>query len=265
MTKTHRLFSRFGAMLLAVGCEPEPEVPPLPTFEPVSVGIGFDGVVRSTGVLSGYGIDGQTYAPALILQFVSEAWFDTTDPAVAEIESCVLIATFEPPPLVLPDQIPTVDDAPLFVSYDTALVLDATSCAGRADPEVWGDDAEVLVEAFDGAHLGLGIGPMTDRLRESYTAETLADYGASMLALWVALADSDDTWVATDRTMALAYQWDEATGQLVSVTDAAGNVSLLEVDVSGLGAADPLPAVYLQSFPTEFQELASLDLENLDR
>ena len=262
-TSAQIVFVVLAAVVVAAGCTPEPEPEPLPTFEPVSVGFGFDGVVTDTGVLSGYADRGGTYQPAFILQVVSEAWFDTTDPAVAERESCVMIATFEPPPLVKPDQIATEGDVPLFVSYDTNLVLDATSCGGRADPEIWGEDAELLVEAFDGAQIGFGIGPMTDTLREFYSAEILEGYGDSMLALWIATNDSDGTRVARDLTTALAFQWDASTGLLVDVTDAAGNVSLVEVDVSGLAAEDPLPAVYLQSFPNVFLELEGLELENL--
>jgi hypothetical protein len=231
-------FERLGSvavLLLAGACRPEPEAPPVVTFEPVAMGLGYDGVVMSDGTLTGY--------------------------RIAEREACVAIARFEPPPLPAESPIETVGDVPLFFSYEDALVLEASTCPGRADPEVWGPESERLVEAFDGDLVGLGIGPMTDKLREAWSEDTLADYGKSMLALWIATDDADGTRIARDRTTGLVYQWDEATGQVVSVTDAGGNTSLLEVDASELVPGDPWPGLYVHSFPDEFQPLSELGLE----
>lgn len=256
-------FERLGSVavvLLAGACRPEPEPAPVVTFEPTSMAIGFDGVVTPNGTLEGYRIGDEVFQPALILQFVSDEWFDATDPVTIERESCVAIATFDPTPLPEAGPIETVGDVPLFFSYQEELVLEASSCPGRADPKVWGPEGEVLIEAFDGSVVGLGIGPLTDRLRETWPEDTLTDYGKSMLTLWLATDDDDGTRIARDRTTVLAYQWDAATGQVVSVTDAAGNVSLLEVDVSELVPGDPWPGLYVQSFPEEFQPLSELAL-----
>lgn len=249
--------------LLVLGCESEPEEVPLPTFEPVAVGFGFDGVVTSDGTLSGYGVEDQTYAPSVTIQFVSALFADAEDATTRELESCVAVTTFEPPPLVPPEQIPTVGDVPLFVSYDTTLVLEATSCIGRADPAVWGDEAEGLLDPFDGAHLGVGIGPMTDALRATWEAEILDDVGSSMLALWIAMDDAEGVWVASDLTTSIAFGWDEATGDLATETDLDGNVNLVPLKVDDLTPESARPAMYLQSYPAVYRDLELFDLENL--
>ncbi len=238
---------------------PEPTDPtdpgPAPgTFEPVAVGIGFDGVIRADGSLAAYyhdpGAGMVEAAPAVILSFAGEGFFDGTDPDAM----CAAFGTFDPAPLVTP--FPTVDGAPLRAAYDAVLVLELHDCAGKVDPAVWGENAEHLYGPFDGARVGIGFGALTPFLEGAWTDEALAELGPSLLSEYVALLDGQGAFVGQDWTSAALFAWDPLTGELP--VDEAGDLIPVPVPADG-----PLPEAYVRSFPWWYEDLADLDLDAL--
>ncbi|MEQ1501263.1 MAG: hypothetical protein ABMB14_03490 [Myxococcota bacterium] len=241
--------------LAFAACTPVPEsTTSLPTFEPVSVGFAFDGVVLSDGTLAAYQYAGAVYDPAVLLVFASDAYFTGGDPYA---ESCAVIASYAPAPLPSDAPLATADDSPLFFGYDATIAIDGIGCAGRVDPTVYGDDASGLWGPFDGARFGLGFGPMTDPLLAEWDAEVIDEVGVSMIAEWIGVEAADGTLVATDWTTALWSAWDEASGDLLFSEDAEGNQLLVPVDVTGLVPGDVLPAGYTRSYPTVYPDLAT--------
>jgi hypothetical protein len=243
-------------------------------WEPVAVGFEFDGVVLTNGSLTGYtGVDSSgdpaQFAPIMIVTFASLDFFSATTAEQQAAQSCVALALFEPEPALT--SIPNDDDVALHWSYDTALALetdpDLTDCDEKLDPAVWGEDASDLLNAFSGAHLGYGWGPMTDYLLEYWGTQTLDDddIANAMMASSIAINDKDGNWVASDWTTGILFEWDEATGELVTVeSEDDPTVSLLvPVDVSATPAGVPIPQGYVRSFAYWYQDFPLLDLDNL--
>ena len=135
------------------------------------------------------------------------------------------------------------------MSYDTELKLEAHSCQDRIDPRAWGENAGQLWEPFDGAHFGYGLGPMTDALRGSWSADTIARLGPAMVASWVAINDLDGNWTASDWTTSILFEVD-GSGALVTEPGPDGEDLLVAVDVSALAPGDPLPTAYVRSYPS---------------
>lgn len=237
---------------------PTPTEPtaPLPegVFEPVAVGLGFDGVLRADGTLGTYYYDPGTgpveAEPAVILTFAGEGFFDGTDPDAF----CSVVAGFDPAPLVTP--FPTADGAPLRAAYEATLALELHDCAGKVDPAVWGDNAEQLYAPFDGARVGIGFGATTPFLAGAWTEEDLATLGPSLLGEYVALVDGQGAFVGQDWTTAVLFAWDPVTGELP--VDEAGDLVPVVVPAEG-----PLPEGYVRSFPWWYEDLADLDLDAL--
>ncbi|MEZ4240414.1 MAG: hypothetical protein R3F59_30520 [Myxococcota bacterium] len=246
--------------LAALACHPEPDPTDTGTagtgFEPAAIGFGFDGVVQPDGSLTGYTLDGQARDPVMVIVFGSDAYFLGGDP---DTESCVALGRFDPAPRA--EDLPTVDGDPLFSSYDAALTLEAHSCRGRVAPG-WGPDGQDLWGPFDGAHLGLGFGPMTDYLRDGWSTESLDRFGGAMLAEWIALNDLDGAWVGADWTTGIAFAVDPETDEVVLEEGPDGPV-LVPEDLSQVAPGDVLPPFYVRSYPIWYQELALVDLEHL--
>jgi hypothetical protein len=243
-------------------------------WEPVAVGFEFDGVVLADGTLTGYtGVDSAgnpaEFAPIMVVTFASSDFFSATTAEEQEAQSCVGLALFQPEPSVT--SIPNDDDVALHWSYDTALALetdpDLTDCDEKLDPAVWGEDASDLLNAFSGAHFGYGWGPMTDYLLDSWGTQTLDDdeIRNAMMASYVAINDKDGNWIASDWTTGILFEWDEATGELVTVESPDDpTVSLLvPIDVSNVPAGVPIPQGYVRSFAYWYQDFPLLDLDNL--
>ncbi|MEQ1568181.1 MAG: hypothetical protein ABMA64_21250 [Myxococcota bacterium] len=247
--------------LLMVACE-QPEPTPPNTFDPVAVGLGYDGVVSPEGQLTGYSVGGAEQAPMLVLIFGSEAYFGASDAETRDAESCVAVGTLAASPS--PDPLPTWDGSALFWSYELGLPIEQSDCAGRVDPERWGEDASGLLDRFADAHFGFGVGPMTDLLRDAWSSETLDAVGPSMVAEWFALTDASGGWVGGDWTTGVTFQVDEATGELPTEIDPeTGDELLIPEVIEGLVPGDPLPALYVRSYPVWYQDFVLMDLDAL--
>jgi hypothetical protein len=235
----------------------------LPYFEPSSVGFRFDGMLREDGSLTGASYKGEPVPPTLSLEFVSEGYFLAASTAELAANSCLALASFELQPADPP--VPTYDGSALFVSYETALSIEEHSCAGRVDPEVWGEDAIGLWGPFQGAHVGYGLGPLTEDLQEAWSAATLQEIGASMVASWVAINDLEGNWVASDWTTSVLFEVDATTGEiLVTHDELSGEEILVPLDVGALAPPEPLPAAYIQSIPIWYQDFPLIDFDNLE-
>jgi hypothetical protein len=233
-------------------------------FEPSAVGLRFDGLLRADGSLATASYLGQPVPPTLALEFVSDDFFlaATTDELAAN--SCLALAPFELAASSVP--LPTYDDSALFVSYEVELLVTEHSCAGRVDPERWGEDAFELWGPFMGARLGYGLGPMTEDLQEDWSSTTLQEIGTSMAASWVALNDLEGNWVASDWSTSFLFAADEITGAIeVTVDEVSGEELLVPLDISALAPPDPLPAAYIQTIPNWYQDFSLIDFDNLAR
>lgn len=231
------------------------EPAPAGTFEPVAVGVAFDGVIRADGTLATYYTDpgtGMVEAdPVVLFGFAGEGWFDGSDPDAI----CWALGTFSPAPL-LTGAFETADGGALRAAYDDVVVLGLHDCAGRVDPAVYGENAELLYAPFDGARVGIGFGAPTEFLLGGWTEEALAELQPALLGEYVALLDAEGGFVGQDWTSAVAFAWDPVSGELP--VDDAGE--LLPVAV---GAEGPLPEAYYRSYPWWFEDLADLDLDAL--
>ena len=251
-------------------------------FEPVAVGFEFDGVVLPDGTPGSYlyddPTDGLTYEryPLMIVTFASLEYFEDTSQTDEEIaaRTCSVVAVpWTPSPIA--GQIPTHDGALLHYSYDVALDLeidpDSTDCDEELDPAVWGEDAEGLLEQFDGMHFGYGWGQQTEYLTEPWEQETLDDeeFMSSWLASYVAINDAAGEWVGYDWTYGFAFQWDIETGYLVTVPDPDPPATypdrqlLVRQEVTDIPAGDPLPPMYIRSSAYWYQDFPLMDLSNL--
>lgn len=220
------------------------------SIEPVAVGFTFDGILLHDGRVAGYKVEGfGTIDPTLNLILVTDAFFGATGEP-REAEYCVVAAHAAPAPAPAP--IPTHDGATLHTSYEVALDVLGTTC---------GPDLQDLVDAFDGAHVGYGWGPLTDPLRDVWSQDTLDGFEHAMVATYVAIREAGGAWVARDRTTAVLYEWDPGSEAPVIGPDDL----LLPIDVTGTAPGDPLPEGYLQAYANLFVDLDELDLSNLRR
>lgn len=237
----------------------DPSTPDEPLLDPVAVGFGITGGLLPDGAISDYELPGYGLVePSITLTFATLTFFDggLADPAD---ETCTAIGLFDPPPLVQPDQIPTWDGAVLYTSFDTSFSIAFTDCEAELDPAIWGPNGRDLLDAFEGAHIGIGFGPMTPYLEGAWLPQDLVDYGDSMVASYIAINDASGAWVATDWTTSLLWAWDPVT-HLVTL-DAAG--ALQPLDVTGTAPGGLLPSAYIQSYPYWYQDFPLMDLTNL--
>jgi hypothetical protein len=242
-------------------------------WEPVAVGFEFDGVVLANGELSGYVAEDSAgnlveVPPVMVVTFASADFFGASSAEEQEAQSCVALALFQPEPSSA--TLANDDGVLLYRSYDTALDLETdpefTDCDEKLDPTVWGENAATMLDAFDGAHFGYGWGEMTDYLLESWGTATLDDeeIANAMIASYIAINDLNGDWIASDWTTGLLFEWDPATGELVTVEspDDPAVELLVPIDVTGVPVGAPLPEGYVRSFAWWYQDFVLLDLEN---
>lgn len=265
----------FGPFTCAVVADldavPEPTTITLEegTLNPVAVGFELIATVTETGEFDPWFVSGAGYIPAMVLTFADQEFFDT---GVSEGHICTAFAEFGTDAAyggvskyVDPAQLPVVDGVDLFEpSYEAALELYTlpanTDCDDLVDPKIWGEDAELLLEPFDGAHIGIGFGPMTTYLLDSWdvAATPQAELDA-MLAMYVAINDASGDWVGDDWTTAIIWGIDPVT--LDVLTD--GGFLSEPVDVTGLSGGDALPVGQVRSYAYWYQDFFLMDLTNL--
>jgi hypothetical protein len=223
-----------------------------------AVGFELDGVLLDDGTWRSYFIDGAEQTPQLYLTFASKAYFEASSVEEQANRSCIVGGTWTATPSV--GGIPMHDNAVPFVSYETAFAVEITSCAGRVDPEVWGEDAELLWGPFDGMHFGAAFAPVTEYLLEAWSEESLEAYSTSMVAEYIAINDKDGEWVAYDWTTALWFEVDPVSFELVVDEEDL----LIPVDISGtFPGVTPLPMGYVRSFSYWYQDFVLMDFTNL--
>lgn len=232
-------------------------------WEPATVGFELEAIVHDDGTLGSYFIDTDEIGPWMILTFTSLEYFDVDTEEEKAEQSCIAYGRFAPSPLLPPDQIPLAVPAELYLSFDGVVTLELHNCSGKVKPDVWGADAEILLDKFQGAHLGIGVGRMTDYLREAWSDQTLTDYGDFMLAEYVALNDKDGAFVGIDWTTAMEFEYDPDTQTLPTVLDEDGNEVLVGMNVASLPSGATLSEGYLRSFSYWYQDFPLLDLDNL--
>lgn len=243
-------------------------------LEPVAVGFELDAIHLTGGTLTGYNIEseGTEYylPPSITLTFTNAEYFSASTSEAQEGHYCIAFGSFLAEPAA--DDIPTYDDANLFVSYEGTFNIEYEDCTDRGiTAGDWGADAAELLEKFNGMRIGIGLGPVTEYLLEPFdetdpdTAEYLATYGKAMMAEYIAINTKDNGFKGDDWTLAYLFEWDASTESLKA--DAEG--LLIPVDISGLSGDDALPEGYLRSsafwyedFP-HYSEASTIDFSKL--
>ena len=235
-----------------------------PSFmDPAAVGFELDAVHMADGTLAGYtGFDSNgnpvEVPPTMFLTFASAAFFDASDQATQDAESCIAYGSFDVAPMTS-NQIPTNGTALLWGSYEGALSIEFTTCQGVVDPALWGENAVDLLTPFEGAHIGYGFGPLTTYLEDQWGADSLTEYDGKLFANYIAINDANGDWIGQDWTSAILFEWDAETGELVADDDSY----LIPIDISATPPGARLPEGYLRSFAYWYQDFPLMDFSNL--
>lgn len=244
------------SLLLVFACSQEPEEGPSPSeqesgFEPVAVGFEFDGAIRSDGTISSYtALDGAEVPPTVTLRLGGWDFFYAGDVN----QSCE--AWGEWAPALREEPLPTASGTPVWNSYEGPLRLQHHDCLDLT--EAWGADGERVDEILSGMRLGIAFGPLTDALRDSLP-ESWQVYNDALMTMFVAVNDADGRFVGHDRTLAILYDWDENTGDLVTGEE---DLLMLKV-VKDWPPGQLLPEGWVWSAATRFEQLSQLDHDEL--
>ncbi|MEQ1566033.1 MAG: hypothetical protein ABMA64_10380 [Myxococcota bacterium] len=241
------------------------------TLDPVAVGFELIGGLRGDGSIGNYLVDGVEYLPIVVLTFADVDYFSAADAAGQEGHFCTALAVFGSDPAYggvtpkfKPDQIPTIDGAITYASYETALAVVSDpaqhDCDELVDPEIWGEDAELLVNPFEGAHFGWGFAPMTQYLIDGWSPETVTDFGAGMVASYIAINDADGNWTGVDWSSTILWQMDPTTNEVL-VDDAGNFLGVVPADTVPEGG--DLPVSFIQSYAFWYQDFPLMDFSNL--
>jgi hypothetical protein len=234
------------------------------TWEPVAV--GFELVSNMGAYNELEQIPDATYGPIdpfMVLTFARLEYFSAgADP---DTDTCYAVADFAVAPDVKPDQIPVDDGAVLFASYETNLTITGHTCAGVVNVDSWGEDAMGLIGAFDGMHLGYGMGPMTDYLltdqdgEPRFSDDDLDLFGEALMGTYVAMNNTETGFLGEDWTITTVWETDE-NGEALS--DAAG---LLEnsMPITDIGATGDVPEGYVLSWAYWYQDFPLFDINDL--
>lgn len=243
--------------------EPDPEL-----IVPIAVGFEVRAGIPDGSALDAWGYDGGSYVPYLELTFSDARYFITGDSAY----TCSAIAFFgnevayggitQRAPS---NPIPVGDGAELYASYEDYIDLQtattSTDCDDLVDESIWGTNATGLLAPFDGAHVGIGFGPITDYLLEQWQyAELDAQTTDALMSMYVAINDANGNWIGHGWSSAIVWAVDPATGDII--VDADG-FAAIPVDASGLSPGDDLPVGVMLSYPSWSQDFFLLDLGNL--
>lgn len=223
---------------------------------PVAVGFEFDGVLLEDGTLAGYMVSGQSSPPIVVLTLASANFFEVGTAEEQALESCIAIGTWDVAPRE--SSLPNINNVPLSHSFEGALVLDYGHNCTNLDDE-WGVDGQRVFDVFDGMRLGIGFGQLTDYLSESWSEESLEEYGEFLLAEYIAINAPDGSFVAEDWTSAMIFEWDQSTGELI-VND---EDLLSPIPVSHLPLGTPMPQGYVRSFAYWYQDFPLMDFDVL--
>jgi hypothetical protein len=237
------------------------ETPSSAYFQPHALSVGYTGGWdEHYDALTDWAYKGEGYDGYIRLSLVTEEYLRLApdDPAREE-EYCEIRALYHSAPAQLNARSLDEDtDAVLRAAFDGHIEIYGfigTQCY-NFDPAVWinGDPRA----AFDGMRLGLGLGTLTPFLADGWAPETVMAYGNYMLATYVAInrpdAKGGAEFVAEDWTTALLWQWDVASGEVLTNDEGV----LMGQDIS-----DPVLSGWLSCYPYWFQTLDELDLELL--
>jgi len=254
------------------------------------VAVGFEvlGILEPDGSFGPFLVDGVEYPPQVIVTFTDLAYFDLASDQQAG-HYCTVNGFFGLSDYTVFDVVPPstsplltrsqaviqgenngdFDNALLSSWYDVALLLDTEGhdCGGLVDGELWGEDAEVLIDSFNGAHFAWGFGLVTEYIRAGWSQETLDEYGDSMTATYLAINDRNGDFFAYDWSSSLLWEVDPDTNEILYNGDQTEY--LAPVSVAGLPAGAALPEAYVQSYAFWYQDFApssgsvGLDLTNL--
>jgi hypothetical protein len=248
-------------------------------IDPVAVGFELIAQLGSDGTLNPWFADDPAvgYVPGIVLTFADVEFFNPGSDQAAH--SCSIFAPFGSDanyggvaPLTKPDQIPALQYDPVFYwSYDAYIQLDTspgnTDCDEIVDPKLWGEDAELLLEPFNGAHVGIGFAEMTDYLHDYWEVDApTADFKEflnliepGLFAQYIAINDKDGNWLADDWTSGILWETDEYG---VPLADEAGYLTST-VTVSTLLPGADMPPGQIRSNAYWYQDFPLMDFSNL--
>lgn len=229
-------------------------------MEPIAVGFEVEGVLYEDGRLMPLVYDDGSYSnPYVRVIFADEEFFDLSGDAqlghyceiVAEIPNLEVFEDGE-------HAFRAIGDAQMNWTYEDNLQLyfefANTRCADVVDPAVWGGEAEVLFEAFNNMHFGVGYGAMTTRMWDAFGGETATDNEDivdRIFQVYIAVNDAEGQWSGCDWSYGFLYEVDEYDMQ---VEDPKNPGYLAPVDVANQNWASPLPKGYLRTGAYWYQD-----------
>ena len=142
-------------------------------------------------------------------------------------------------------------------AYRITLDLDVqdSDCGDVVDPTIWGEDAEDLLNLFDGTQIGVGFAPLESVDWDLGTATKDNDelYN-SLFTLNVAFPGSDGGFEGTPLGIGVALELDSTTGEVV----VDPNGELVFMDIGGFASTEPIAPVYVRSTLFHFLSLTTI-------
>ncbi len=235
-------------------------------LDPVAVGFEFDGVFDGAGLI-GPTIDGEEYPPYVVITFTSADYFTAGGNEEGNLNSCEALALFD---VITAESVLDADGENVWTDFDTSLSIvpgswdaDDFACASALDQDIWGADGVDLLDAFTLFRFGMGFGPHTQYLADAWqddegewASPDIEELSVGFLTEYIGINDSTGAFVLEDWTSALAFEWDDETGELV--VDDEDLLQILDVT-----AATTVPVSYVRSFAYWYQDFPLLDLDNL--
>lgn len=212
--------------------------------------------------LIGWNFNGAEYEPNLRIILANRSYLDGRDPGFQDPDNvCELAASLDvvPAPLQIELNEPLDNEViELRGSYEGTVSIfgyDGGACEDF-DPAIW-QDGEPR-SAFEGMHIGVGLGDMTDFLSGQWQPTTLGEYGRHMLGSFFAFNQYDENgdlkFVAKDRSTSLVWQLSADSELLINT----------EGSPIGQDINDPYIYAWLSGYAWFYESLDDLALDRLD-
>jgi hypothetical protein len=245
-----------------------------PPLEAVAIGLQFEfGWDQNTGIMdSCYPDDTEKKGyyclpPFVIVTLPNIDYFGAS--LDQDADSCEFIALFKPEPALFPAETydyatgtPAGTTKTLWASWEGFLVFDETYIDKVKEPECFNLDTKLFpkgnpVDVFNGMHVGIGLGAMTDNMWDIFGTKTTSKYDAFLYTGFVAMNHPDGSG-GIDFT---GYDWNynylfEVDDKGIAVVDGS---NLVPVDIS---VPVNLRGI-VRSFPYWYEDFPHLDFSIL--
>ncbi|MCB9673298.1 MAG: hypothetical protein H6734_27795 [Alphaproteobacteria bacterium] len=206
-------------------------------LNPEFVAFELETAILADGTLSNWMISGYDLPPMVYMKFVELDYFYSASTAEADSHACTVFGTWLATPLANPDSLDgdfslaTPPNDAFIAAYEHPLAVEYSTCQDVIDENIWGPDGYDLHSAFNGAHFGIGFGPMTEEWIDDlgfFDQESKDFLLANSFLQYVAINDAAGDFVAKPWSYIINWQWDSTTKE----PTVDGDGYLVPVDVS---------------------------------